>query len=93
MKSFMVVARIKDGVTPEEIKTLIPAEVIQAKILEDKGLLGTIKVAMPKRTVFLEAFADSEAAAIDSIKSLPMSEIWDFELFETTPPAGAATNI
>jgi len=56
-------------------------------------LLGTIKVAMPKRTVFLEAFADSEAAAIDSIKSLPMSEIWDFELFETTPPAGVATNI
>jgi hypothetical protein len=93
MKSFMVVARFKEGVTAEKVKALIPAEIIQAKILEDKGLLGTIKVAMPKRTVFLEAFAESEAAATDSIKSLPMSEIWDFELFETTPPAGATTNI
>ena len=88
MKSFLVVARFKDGTTQEEIKSLIPAEVVQAKILENKGLIGFIKVAMPKRTVFLEAFGTSEAEATDSIKSLPMSEIWDFELFETTPPAG-----
>ena len=90
MKSFMVVARFKDAVTPEDIKSLIPAEVIQAKILEDKGLLGTIKVAMPKRTVFLEVFAESETQATESIESLPMAAIWDFELFETTPPAGVA---
>jgi len=88
MKSYIVIARFKDGTTQEEIKSFIPAEVVQAKILEDKGLIGFIKVAMPKRTVFLEAFGASEAEATDSIKSLPMSEIWDLELFETTPPAG-----
>ena len=88
----MVVARFKDAVTPEEIKALIPAEVIQAKILEDKGLLGVIKVAMPKRTVFLEAFAESETQATESIDSLPMSAIWNYELFETTPPAGATVS-
>ncbi|CAN1519329.1 hypothetical protein MCERE8_01062 [Candidatus Nanopelagicaceae bacterium] len=90
MKSFMVIARFKDGATQDEIKSLIPAEVAQAKLLEEKGLIGIIKVAMPKRTVFLEAFAESEAEATESIKSLPMSVIWDFELFETTPPAGVA---
>ena len=90
MKSFMVIARFKDGVTQDEIKSLIPAEVAQAKLLEEKGLIGIIKVAMPKRTVFLEAFAESEVEATESIKSLPMSVIWDFELFETTPPAGVA---
>ena len=92
MKSFMVVARFKDAVTPQEIKSLIPAEVIQAKLLEEKGLIGIIKVAMPKRTVFLEAFAESEAEAKESIKSLPMSVIWDYELFETTPPAGVTVS-
>lgn len=90
MKSFMVIARFKDGATQDEIKSLIPAEVAQAKLLEEKGLIGIIKVAMPKRTVFLEAFAESEVEATESIKSLPMSVIWDFELFETTPPAGVA---
>ena len=92
MKSFMVVARFKDAVTPEDIKSLIPAEVTQAKILEEKGLLGIIKVAMPKRTVFLEAFAESEVQATESIDSLPMAGIWDYELFETTPPAGVTVS-
>jgi hypothetical protein len=90
MKSFMVIARFKDGATQDEIKSLIPAEVAQVKLLEEKGLIGIIKVAMPKKTVFLEAFAESEVEATESIKSLPMSVIWEFELFETTPPAGVA---
>ena len=53
----MVVATFKDGVTPEDIRALIPAEQAQAKALVEQGVLGFIKVAMPKRTVFLEALA------------------------------------
>lgn len=87
-KSFMVFAKFKDGVSPEQIRELIPAEVVKAQELEELGLLGAIKVAMPKRTVFLEAFADSEEDAIKNIASLPLSAVWDFEVFETTPPAG-----
>ena len=86
----MVVARFRDDVTPEQIRELIPAEVVEAKKLEDQGLLGAIKVAMPKRTVFLEAFAETEVAAIKNIESLPLSAVWDFEVYETTPPAGVA---
>ena len=42
----MVVATFKDGVTPEDIRALIPAEQAQAKLLEEQGLLGSIKVAI-----------------------------------------------
>jgi hypothetical protein len=89
MNSYMVVATFKDGVTQEEIRELIPAEQAQAKALEEKGLLGVIKVAMPRRTVFLEAFAQNETELGSTIESLPLSKLWDFEYFLTTPPAGA----
>ena len=85
----MVVATFKDGVAPEEIRKLIPAEQAQAKILEDKGLLGAIKVAMPRRTVFLEVFSETEKDASEVIDSLPLVKVWDYEIFQTTPPAGS----
>lgn len=88
MNSYMVVATFKEGVTPEDIRSLIPAEQAQAKILEERGLLGFIKVAMPKRTVFLEAFGEDDAAVLVAIQSLPFFAIWNIELFPTTPPAG-----
>lgn len=85
----MVVATFKDGVTQEEIRELIPAEQAQAKVLEEKGILGVIKVAMPRRTVFLEAFAQDENELASAIASLPLAKLWDLEFFLTTPPAGA----
>jgi len=88
MNSYVVVATFKDGVTPEDIRALIPAEQVQAKILEEQGLLGFIKVAMPKRTVFLEAFGEEDTSVISTIQSLPFFAIWDIELFPTSPPAG-----
>ena len=62
MNSFMVVAKFKEGVTPEDIRALIPAEQVRAKVLEEQGLLGFIKVSMPKRTVFIEAFGEDDNA-------------------------------
>lgn len=85
----MVVATFQDGVTPEEIRELIPAEQTQAKILEEKGLLGTIKVAMPRRTVFLEVFSETEQEASEVVDSLPLAKVWDYEIYQTTPPAGS----
>ena len=88
MNSYMVVAKFKDGVTPEEIRALIPAEQAQANKLKEIGLLGFIKVAMSKRTVFLEAFGEDEQSVVSSIESLPFFNIWNIEVFLTTPPAG-----
>jgi hypothetical protein len=69
---------------------LIPAEQAQAKVLEQRGLLGFIKVAMPKRTVFIEAFGEDDASVVSTIQSLPFSAIWNIEVFPTTPPAGTS---
>jgi hypothetical protein len=91
MNSYMVVATFKEGVTQEEIRALIPAEQAQAKLLEAQGLIGVIKVAMPKRTVFIEAFGQDDQSALETLYSLPLAKLWDIELFPITPPAG--TNI
>jgi hypothetical protein len=90
MNSYIVVATFKEGVTPEDIRALIPAEQAQAKVLAERGLLGFIKVAMPKRTVFLEAFGEDDASVLTTIETLPFFEIWNVEVFPTTPPAGAS---
>jgi hypothetical protein len=89
MNSYMVVATFKEGITQEEIRALIPAEQAQAKLLEEQGLIGVIKVAMPKRTVFIEAFSQDDQSALETIYSLPLAKLWDIELFPITPPAGA----
>jgi hypothetical protein len=86
----MVVATFKEGVTPEDIRALIPAEQVQAKVLEEQGRLGFIKVAMPKRKVFIEAFGEDDASVLSTIQSLPFFAIWDIEVFPTTPPAGTS---
>ena len=77
MNSYMVVATFKEGVTQDQIRELIPAEQAQAKVLEEKGLLGVIKVAMPRRTVFIEAFAQDEVELASTISSLPLAKLWD----------------
>lgn len=84
----MIVATFKEGVTQEEIRALIPAEQVQAKALVEQGVLGFIKVSMPKRTVFLEAFGEDDVSVLSTIQSLPFFAIWDIEMFPTTPPAG-----
>lgn len=91
-KTWMVVATFKKGTTPEQIRELIPAEQIRAKELENQGMLGFIKVAMPKRKVFLEFFGDEEIV-IEAVNSLPLAAVWEIEFFETTPPAGAAPSV
>ena len=85
----MVVATFKVGVTPEDIRALIPAEQAQAKVLEERGQLGFIKVAMPRRTVFIEAFGHDDQSVLETIHSLPLAALWDIEVFPTTPPAGS----
>lgn len=85
----MAVARFRDGVTPEDIRAIVPAEQGRVAELEQQGRIGTIRVAMPKRTVFIELFDDSEESAQANLDSLPLGALWDAELYETTPPAGA----
>ena len=86
--SFMVVAKFKDEVTLDDIRPLIPAEQAQAKLLESQGSIGAIKISLPKRTTFIEAFGEDEAKINQTISTLPMAVLWNIEIFPTTPPAG-----
>lgn len=88
MNSYMVVATFKDDATQDQIRALIPAEQAQAKVLEEQGLIGFIKVAMPRRTVFIEAFGQDDQIVLEAIHTLPLAALWDIEIFPTTPPAG-----
>ncbi len=90
VQTFMVVATFKSEVTQDEIRALIPQEQAQAKKLEEEGKISSIKIAMPRRTVFIEALAEDEARLDQTIRSLPMAELWQLEYFLTTPPAGPA---
>ena len=88
MQTFMVVATFKDGITLDDIRPLIPEEQAQAKALEARGAIGAIKISMPKRTTFIEAFGEDEQNILDTISTLPMAKLWNIEVFPTTPPAG-----
>ncbi|CAB5004979.1 MAG: hypothetical protein F2893_03040 [Actinobacteria bacterium] len=90
MNSYMVVASFKEGVTQDQIRALVPAEQDQAKLLEERGLLGFIKVAMPRKTVFIEAFGQDDKSVLETIHSLPLAILWDIDVFQTTPPAGSS---
>jgi len=89
---FMVVATFKEGVQMNEIQALIPDEKLRANELQAIGTLGEIKISMPKRTTFIEAHAADELSAMESILSLPMSKLWNIEIFPTTPPAGVRSS-
>jgi len=65
--------------------------ICQVKLLEAQGAIGSIKVAMPRRTVFIEAFGQDDEAVLRTIQTLPLAVLWDIELFPTTPPAGPNT--
>ncbi len=90
MKSFMAIATFKPEVTVDDIRELIPAEMAQAKILEEEGRLGAIKVSMARRTVFLETFAEDESGALETVSSLPFIKLWEVDIYPITPPAGTA---
>ena len=89
MNSYVVVATFRESVTQDEIRAQIPAERVQAKLLDEYGLIGVIKVAMPKWTASIEAFGRDDQSAFETIHSLPLAKLWDFELFPITPLAGA----
>jgi hypothetical protein len=84
----IMTTKVSCKLSDDFLKKLLKLNIL-TKVLEEQGLLGVIKVAMPRRTVFIEAFAKDEAELASTISSLPLAKLWDLEFFVTTPPAGA----
>lgn len=87
----MVVASFKPDTEMSEVLAVVAEEQAQVAALTNDGRLGAIYVSMPRKTVFIEVFADSAAEAESTVQLLPMSVWWTLDVFPTpaVPPAPA----
>ena len=91
MSTFIAVCTFTPEATMESITTLAPAERTAAADLQAAGRLGTIHIALPRRTVFIEVNAVDKAAAEATVHELPMAPLWVIDTYEVTaPPASGA---
>ena len=91
MSTFIAVCTFTPEATMEAITALAPAERTAAADLQAAGRLGTIYIALPRRTVFIEVNAVDKAAAEATVHELPMAPLWVIDTYEVTaPPASRA---
>lgn len=91
MPTFIAVCTFTPEVTMEAITALAPAERAAAADLQAAGRLGTIHIALPRRTVFIEVNAADAAASEATVRALPMALLWTIDTYEVTaPPASRA---
>lgn len=86
MSPFIVMARFRPGTDMQEVYAVAPAEKAQVLALRDEGRIGTVHISLPRQTVFIETFADDEAAALETVETLPMARWWDLDCFPITQP-------
>jgi hypothetical protein len=84
--TYMVIATIRDDTDMGALMALIPDEVAAVERLRAEGRLGAVHVAMARRVIFLETYADDVAAADATVLELPMGRYFDLDVYETTPP-------
>jgi len=89
MAVYMVVATFRPGTDMDEVFAVADAERAQVKVLTVEGRLGHIHLAIPHGKVFIEVFADDDAAAEATIMTLPISKWWDLEIYPTMVPPRA----
>jgi muconolactone delta-isomerase len=82
----MVIAAFKTGTNMSEVMAVVAEERAQVRVLASEGRIGSIHISLPRQTVFLEIFADDEAAAEATVMTLPMSEWWTLDIYPTPAP-------
>jgi len=87
MNEFMVVCTFKEGIEMPEIMALAAEERDAAKLLQDAGRLGAVRLATPNRKVFLEVMAADLGAAQVTVEGLPMGKLWNLEVYPLVQPA------
>jgi hypothetical protein len=86
MSAFIVVARFVPGTEMSEVLSVVKEERSQVTALTEQGRVGSVHVSMPRQTVFIEAFADDEAGAEATVRSLPMARWWTLDVYPTPAP-------
>jgi muconolactone delta-isomerase len=90
MGSYLRVATFRPGTEMDEVMAVVAEEQARIRTLVAEGRMGAIHLSMARQTVFLEVFADDEAGAEATVRTLPMSAWWDLDLFPLSPPASPA---
>lgn len=86
MNPFMVMARFRPGTDMQEVLAVAPEEKAAVLALRGEQRIGDVYISAPRQTVFLETFADDDAAALATVASLPMARWWDLDCFPITMP-------
>ena len=87
MSQFMVVATFVPDTDMAEVMKVVEAEKAAVKELQAVNRLGSIRLAVPNKKVFLDVFADDESGAAATVRELPMATWWSLEVY---PLSGTA---
>jgi muconolactone delta-isomerase len=82
----MVIATFRADTDMGEVMAVVHEERAQVQVLASEGRIGSIHISIPRRTVFLEIFADDEASAEATVLTLPMSKWWTLDIYPTPAP-------
>lgn len=93
MDTFMMICRFREGTAMDEVFAVVAEEQAQVKVLEAEGRIGSIHLSLARGTVFIETFAEDPEQAEATIRTLPMAQWWDLDLYPLTPApsSGAAS--
>ena len=89
MRAFMVICTFKEGTDMAEVMSVVAEEQAQVAALTAEGRVGSLHLSLARGTVFIEAFADDEGDAGETVRTLPMARWWDLDVYPlSAPPAG-----
>lgn len=86
MSPFMVMARFVPGTDMQEVLAVAPEEKAAVLALREQERLGAVYISGPRQAVFIETFAEDEAAALATVASLPMARWWELDAYPITMP-------
>ena len=87
MAGFMVVCRFKPDTVMSEVFAVVAEEQAAVAVLVGEGLVGEIRLALSRQTVFIEVFAAGVDEATTTIERLPMAKWWDLDVYELGAPS------
>lgn len=91
LDTYMVIATFKEGTAMSEVMAVVQEERAQVQVLASEGRIGSIHLALARQTVFIEIFADDQASAHATVRTLPMSNWWTLDIYPTGAPTVPAT--
>jgi len=83
----MVICTFRANTDMAEAFAVRDAEQAAALELQAAGMLGTIRLALTRGTVFLEVRAADDAGARAIVEQLPMARWWDLDVYPLAIPS------